>query len=331
VQLGKPADFFIGKETQSVKMETMNVRLEAAKHAAVLMSGASGMLGSAVRKALTAQGMAVRQLVRGPARGEGQIPWNPAAQPAVADPAALEDCTAAIHLSGSSVAGGRWTAAYRRELISSRVDTTHALATALSELQQKPQVLVVASAVGLYGDRGDELLDESSPAGTGFLADLCRTWEAAAQPAADSGIRVVHARFGVVLGRDAGALKKMLPLFRTGLGGNLGDGRQWMSWVSLQDAVAALLFAVATPALTGAINVTAPNPVTNAAFTRALARQLQRPAVLSAPAFALRLVFGQMADEALLASQRAMPSRLICAGFQFTHSTVDEALAAILA
>lgn len=309
----------------------MKVRLEAPKQAAVLMSGASGMLGSAVRQALSARGMEVRQLVRGAAHGEGQIGWNPAAQPAVADPAALEDCTAAIHLSGSSVAGGRWTAAYRRELISSRVDTTHALATALSGLQQKPEVLVVASAVGLYGDRGDELLDESSPAGTGFLADLCRTWEAAAQPAVDSGIRVVHARFGVVLGRDAGALKKMLPLFRAGLGGNLGDGRQWMSWVSLQDAVAALLFAVATPAVTGAINVTAPNPVTNAAFTRALARQLHRPAVLPAPAFALRLVLGQMADEALLASQRAMPSRLICAGFQFTHSTVDEALATILA
>jgi len=309
----------------------MKVEPEGAVQAAtVLMSGASGMLGRAVRKALTTSGIAVLQLVRGAVRGEGQIAWNPAAQPAVSESAALEGCTAAIHLSGASVAGGRWTAAYRREMTASRVGTTRALAATLAGLREKPQVLVVASAVGIYGDRGDELLDESSPTGTGFLADLCRDWEDAARPAVEAGIRVVHARFGVVLGRDAGALKKMLPLFRAGLGGNLGSGRQWMSWVSLEDAVAALLFASATPSVAGAINVTAPNPVTNAAFTRALARQLHRPAVLPAPEFALRLFFGQMADEALLASQRAMPSRLICAGFQFTHSIVDEALAAIL-
>lgn len=296
----------------------------------VLMSGASGMLGDAVRKILIKHGMAVRQLVRGAARSAEQITWNPAARPAMAETAALEGCAAAIHLSGASVAGGRWTTAYRRELAASRVDTTRALATTLAGLHVKPQVLVVASAVGLYGDRGDELLDESSPAGTGFLADLCRDWEAAAQPATEAGIRVVHARFGVVLGRDAGALSKMLPLFRSGLGGNLGNGRQWMSWVSLEDAAAALLFAIATATVAGAINVTAPNPVTNAAFTRALARQLRRPAVLPAPAFALRLAFGQMADEALLASQRALPTKLLGAGFRFAHPTVEEALAAVL-
>lgn len=305
---------------------------EAAVQAAkVLMSGASGMLGDAVRKALTTHGIAVLQLVRGAVREEGQIAWNPVVNPAVPEPAALEGCTAAIHLSGASVAGGRWTASYRREMTASRVDTTRALATAIAGLHARPQVLVVASAVGFYGNRGDELLDESSPAGTGFLADLCRNWEDAARPAVEAGIRVVHARFGVVLGRDAGALKKMLPLFRAGLGGNLGRGRQWMSWVSLEDAVAALLFAVETPSVSGAINVTAPNPVTNAAFTRTLARQLHRPAVLPAPAFALRLAFGQMANEALLASQRAMPSKLICAGFRFRHATIENALATILA
>ena len=243
--------------------------------------------------------------------------------------AALEGCAAAIHLSGANVAGQRWTESYRREMTSSRVETTRALAETLAGLNRKPEVLVVASAVGIYGDRGDEMLDENTETGRGFLADLCRTWEAAAEPAMQAEIRVVHARFGVVLGRG-GALGKMLPAFRLGLGGPLGSGRQWVSWISVDDAVAALLFAVKTQALAGAMNVTAPQPVTNAAFARALGRAVHRPAVLTAPAFALRLAFGQMADEALLASQRVVPSRLLGAGFQFRHAMIDAALKAAL-
>jgi len=309
-------------------MDGMKSTVDGGEQAgAVLLSGASGMVGGALRQALIAQGVPVRQLVRGPTRAAGQIAWNPATVPAVRDAAKLEGCAAAIHLSGASVAGRRWTESYRREMTASRVDTTHALSETLAGLKRKPQVLVVASAVGIYGDRGDELLDESSQPGAGFLAELCRSWEAAAVPAVEAGIRVVHARLGVVLGRG-GALAKMLPAFRLGLGGPLGNGRQWMSWVSLEDAIAALLFALATPALTGAINVTSPEPLTNAAFTRALGKALHRPALLPAPALALRLAFGQMADETLLASQRVVPSRLIAAGFQFKHAAIDEALRA---
>lgn len=244
--------------------------------------------------------------------------------------AALEGVAAAVHLSGARLAGHRWTAAYKRELASSRVQSTHALARLLSRLKQPPQTLLAASAVGFYGDRGEELLDESSPAGAGFLAKLCTEWEAAAKPAVEAGIRVVHLRFGIVLGGGEGALAAMLPVFRLGLGGRLGTGRQWMSWISLADAIAAILFAMETPGLVGAVNLTAPNPVRNVDFTLALGRQLKRPAILPVPAIALRLALGQIADEALLASARAFPHQLTSAGFQFTHPMVNEALAAVL-
>ncbi|HZB88748.1 MAG TPA: TIGR01777 family oxidoreductase [Terracidiphilus sp.] len=297
---------------------------------AVLMSGASGLVGTAVRHALAARQQPVLQLVRGAAHGSGQMTWNPAARPAVTDAGALEGCAAAIHLSGANVAGRRWTAAYQKEIAASRVGSTGALAEMLAGLRTKPRVLVVASAVGIYGDRGDELLEESSAAGAGFLADLCAEWETATRAAEEAGIRVVHARFGVVLDKSDGALAKMLPVFRAGLGGRLGSGRQWMSWVSMHDAVAAVLFAIDTDSVRGAMNLTAPNPVTNAEFTRVLARRLHRPAVLPAPAFALRLAFGQMADEALLASQRAVPLKLLETGFRFAHPTLESALAAEL-
>ena len=296
----------------------------------VVLSGASGMLGGSLRRALAALGIPTLQLVRGAIAAQDQLVWSPAATPAVADPAALEGCAAAIHLSGASVAGQRWTAAYRREMTASRVDSTRALATLLAGLRTPPRALLVASAVGYYGDRGDQLLDETSLPGKGFLADLCRQWETAAQPAVEAGIRVVHLRFGVVLGPGPGALARMLPIFRLGLGGRLGSGRQWMSWISVEDAMRALLFALETPSLVGPVNLTAPSPVTNAEFTRELARQLRRPAFLPAPAFALQLALGQMADEALLASTRAVPSRLLVAGFRFAHPTVDKALAAAL-
>jgi uncharacterized protein (TIGR01777 family) len=313
-------------------MQTVNEVLEPGRtNGAVIVSGASGMLGTVLRRALTARGTPVLQLVRSARAEAGQIGWNPGAGTGIAAPAALEGSLAAIHLSGASIAGHRWTTAYRRELVASRVDSTRALASMLAGLREPPRTLIVASAVGIYGDRGDELLDESSAAGSGFLAEVCRAWEAAAQPARDAGIRVVHARFGVVLGAGPGTLGKMLPIFRLGLGGRLGSGRQWMSWVSLEDAISALLFALETTQMAGAANVTSPCPVTNAEFTRVLAEQLKRPAMFPAPAFALRVALGQMADEALLASQRALPAKLLAAGFEFKNPTIEQALRAALA
>jgi hypothetical protein len=278
---------------------------------------------------LAARGLPTLQLVRG-AAGAGQLQWNPAKRQALANAGALEGLTAAIHLSGASIAGHRWTNAYKQEMTASRVESTRALAEALAGLHQPPQALLVASATGFYGDRGNELLDESSAAGSGFLAELCQQWEAAAQPAVEAGIRVVHLRLGVILG-PGGALTRMLPLFRLGLGGPLGTGRQWMSWISLRDALAAILFALEAPALAGPVNLTAPNPLTNAQFTRALSRQLRRPALLRAPAFALRLALGEMANEVLLASARVFSSKLTNAGFRFKDEFVDTALAEALA
>ena len=299
------------------------------------------MIGTALQQAL-ARRFSALQLVRTsqPANANprvfavaipGQFPWNPAATPPIATPLFLEGFAAAIHLSGANVAAHRWTASYKREIESSRVQSTRALAQTLAGLRNPPQTFLIASAIGIYGNRGDELLDESSAPGSGFLADLCQQWEAATQPAVDAGIRVVNLRFGVILGPGPGALAKMLPVFRLGLGGPLGSGRQWVSWISLDDVIAAILFILDTPALAGPVNLTAPNPVTNAEFTRALSAAVHRPAVLPAPAFALRLALGQMADEALLSSARAVPSRLIAAGFQFARPNVAQGLAAALA
>jgi NAD dependent epimerase/dehydratase family enzyme len=268
-----------------------------------------------------------------------------------------------VHLSGAPVAGRRWTAKYKEEIRASRVESTRVLAEALARREHRPEALITASAVGYYGDRGDEILDEDSPAGTGFFPEVCSAWEAAARPAEEAGIRVVHLRFGVVLGAKGGALEQMLPLFRLGLGGRLGSGRQWMSWVSEADVAGAALFALngdglsnglsndrldgtgldgagldggARPALSsstrlsGPVNVVGPQAVTNAEFTRELGRAVHRPAIMPAPAFALRLAFGEMADEALLASQRVRPKQLLEAGFAFRHATLTEALAAAL-
>ena len=319
------------------------------------------MLGTALRQALASRRLPFLQLVRsatpsavsktqsiGPAviqpgelcaapanrpRAVGealpaQFPWDPALTPPV-DPLALEGFTAAIHLSGANLAARRWTPAYKREMIQSRVQSTHALATTLAGLRHPPQMLLVASATGIYGNRGPELLDETSLPGSGFVADLCRQWEAASQPAVDAGIRVLHLRFGVVLG-PGGALARLLPIFRLGLGGQLGNGRQFMSWISLHDALAAIFFLLDAPPITGPFNFTAPNPVTNAQFTRALAAQLHRPALLTVPAFALRLALGEMASEVLLSGARAYPARLAAAGFHFTHASLVHALPAAL-
>lgn len=312
--------------------ESKNPVAAVSPAATVLLSGASGMLGGALRRELVARRVPVLQLVRRTPAAKNEVRWDPRdAELAVVDAGALEGCDAAVHLSGASIAGRRWTAAYREELHRSRVDSTAALARALARLRRPPRTLAVASAVGVYGNRGDEVLDETSAPGNGFLADLCRQWEAAAQPAREAGIRVVHARFGVILTAGSGALRKMLPVFRLGLGGKLGSGNQWTSWVSLDDAVAAILFAVEKPSLSGPIDVTSPNPVTNAEFTRALARQLKRPALLPVPVWALRIAVGPMTDEALLASTRAMPVKLISSGFQFRYSRLEEALVSALA
>jgi hypothetical protein len=291
-----------------------------------LLSGASGMVGSALREALDARQATVTQLVRRIPQTASELQWNPAAAIPVADTGPVEGLDAAIHLSGANLSARRWTPAYRREMAASRVDSTRALATLLAALRRPPRALLVASAIGIYGNRGDEILDETSAPGQGFLAGLCREWEAAATPAAQAGVRVVHMRFGVVLAPGAGALAMMLPIFRLGLGGRLGSGKQWMSWISLSDLVAAVRFLLESPSLHGAVNLVASHPVTNSQFTRTLARLLHRPAVLPAPAFALRLALGQMADEALLSSTRVRPSMLINAGFGFTQPTIEAAL-----
>jgi uncharacterized protein (TIGR01777 family) len=296
-----------------------------------LLTGASGMLGSALREALAARRFPVLQLVRTAPALPNQLQWDPAATTAIPHSASLENLTAAIHLSGANVAAHRWTPEYKQKITESRVNSTRVLATTLASLRHPPKTLLIASAIGIYGNRGDELIDETSPLGTGFLADLCQQWEAAAQPAVNAGIRVLHLRFGVVLGLGPGsALARMLPIFRFGLGGQLGNGRQFMSWVSLPDALAAIFFLLESPSLAGPINFTSPNPVTNAQFTRALAAQLHRPAFLAVPAFALRLALGDIADEALLSGARAYPAKLAAAGFPFTHPSLVHALPAIL-
>jgi len=246
------------------------------------------------------------------------------------DPGALRGVVGAVHLSGANVAAGRWTEKYKREIVSSRVRSTSALAEALSRLNPLPRFLVCASAIGIYGDRGDQVLTEESQPGSGFLADTCLAWEAATRAAEDAGIRVVHTRFGVVLSPQGGALAKLLPLFRLGLGGNLGDGRAWMPWLTLRDAVGILRFCIENEAVRGPVNAVAPNSVTNAEFTRALASAVHRPAILPAPAFALRLAFGEMADQALLASARVIPAKLVEAGYRFNDPEIAPALRSLV-
>jgi uncharacterized protein len=303
----------------------MGQRKDAANRYA--LSGASGMLGKALAGALAARGDSVIQLVRREVAQPGEVRWNPRSSSPIAQPDVLEDLDALIHLSGLSVAGKRWTPAYKQELVSSRVGSTHSLATVLAGLARPPKVLLVASAIGFYGDRGDEILDETSPAGNGFVPAMCREWEAAARPAVDAGIRVVHLRFGVVLNAGEGALAQMVPPFRLGLGAKLGTGRQWMSWIGLPDTVAAVLFAIENPSLAGPVNVTSPHPVTNGDFTRILARHLKRPALFSVPPLAARLVFGEAARELLLASIRVLPRKLENAGFHFSRPHLEQALA----
>lgn len=294
---------------------------------AIALSGASGLLGSAVAPALAAAGWQVRPLVRR-APNPGEIRWDPAA--GTIDASALAGVSAAVHLAGESIADGRWTPARKARIRSSRILGTRLLSESLARLPVRPEVLVSASAVGIYGDRGDQLLDENSPLGTDFLAEVGKEWEGATAPASDAGIRVVHLRFGIILSKEGGALPRMVTPFQLGAGGPIGNGRQWMSWISIDDAVTIILEALRNGDMHGPFNAVAPEPVRNAEFASCLGEVLHRPALVPAPAFALRLLFGEMADAALLASQRVVPARLTALGFSFRHPTLAEALRAIL-
>ncbi len=288
------------------------------------VSGASGLVGRALCAALEGRGEQVRRLVRRESRGAGEASWDPDKQTIAAD--RLEGLDGVVHLAGKNIADGRWTEAVKREIRESRVGGTALLARTLAGLQRRPGVWISASAVGFYGDRGDELLDEDSSAGTGFLAETCREWEEATAPAVEAGIRVVSLRIGVVLTPAGGALARMLPIFRLGLGGRIGDGKASMSWIGLEDLVRAILFSIDHESLTGPVNAVAPTPVTNAEFTRTLARGLGRPAILPVPAGLLGLVAGEMGRSLLLASTRVRPTRLIGAGFTYRGSTLEDSL-----
>ncbi|MDQ1287956.1 MAG: family oxidoreductase [Actinomycetota bacterium] len=287
----------------------------------IAVTGSTGLIGTALVSQLHAAGHDVVRLVRRPPRAADEISWDPSN--GSVDVGQLQGVEGAVNLAGAGIGDRRWTSSYQELLVSSRVDSTRTLAEALASLDPLPRVLVSGSAVGFYGDRGDEVLTEDASPGRGFLADLTQAWEAAASPATDAGIRVVTARTGIVLSPDGGALARMLPLARLGLGGPLGSGDQWWPWITLADEVRALEFLLDQD-LTGPVNLTAPQPVRNAAVAAALGTALNRPALLRAPAFALRALLGQFADD-MLASQRVLPSRLLDAGFGFGQRTIEQA------
>lgn len=291
------------------------------------ISGSTGLVGSALAAHLEARGHDVARLRRG-ADDDASPSWDPST--GVVSRGAFDGCDVVVSLGGASIGDGRWSAKRKRELHASRIDATRLLVGHLATLPRPPRAFISASAVGYYGDRGEDPLPEDATPGEGFLADLVQDWERESLRARELGMRVVALRFGVVLASEGGALPRMLTPFRLGLGGRLGSGRQWMSWVTLNDAVRAIAFAASSD-LEGPVNVTAPGAVTNAEFTRALARTLHRPARLPVPRRALRLAVGEAADELLLASTRAVPARLTAAGFEFDHPELEAALAAVLA
>lgn len=293
----------------------------------VTVTGSSGLIGSALVQSLRADGHEVVRLIRREPSRPGEARWSPA--DGCVDKDSLEGADAVVHLAGAGIGDRPWTKAYMRKIRDSRLVGTRTLAEAIAAAVPRPRVLVCGSAIGYYGDTGGQEADEKSARGQGFLADLVRDWEAAAAPAREAGVRVVHPRTGVVLSREGGMLGRTLPLFRLGLGGTLGDGRQWTSWISLADEVAALRFLI-DHEITGPVNLTAPNPVTNETYTKALGRVLHRPARLAVPGFALRAALRGLADEGPLISQRVLPRRLEHAGFRFAYEEVEPALAAAL-
>ena len=303
----------------------------------ILVSGSTGFVGAALVEKLSRDGHGVARLVRrGTARRSAsagqsteEVRWDPVA--GEFDAAAAEGADAIVHLAGASIAGGRWNDARKQLLRTSRIDATRHLIAELARLQRPPRVIVAASAIGFYGSRGEETLTETSAPGSDFLAKLCVDWEAEAARGARFGARVVHARFGIILAKDGGALPRMAMPIKMGVGGRLGSGKQWMSWATIEETVRILEFALGNSGLSGPVNVVTPNPARNDEFTRVLARTLRRPAIFPAPAFALRLALGEMAGGLLLVSQRVAPSRLAAAGYSFEQPELAGALARVYA
>jgi len=295
----------------------------------IIISGATGLVGAELARTLRDEGHNVARLVRAGNATTGDIPWDPRA--AKVDLAPLEGADAFVSLNGASIGGGRWTPERKNLLRSSRVSTTRFLVDTFSRLTQKPRAFLSASAIGFYGSRGDEVLTETSTSGTDFLSGLSREWEQEAQRAESFGIRTAILRFGMILSSRGGALPRMLTPFKMGVGGRLGDGKQWMSWIALGDVVGIIRWAIADSQVKGAVNVVAPNPVQNSEFTRVLAKVLHRPAIFPAPAFALRLMLGEMADALLFGSQRVRPKKLLEAGYKFQFDHLEPALRAALA
>lgn len=318
---------------QNASSASASHALHCSAMARVLISGASGLIGSALVPSIESHGHEVSRLVRRPAQLPNEIQWNPAQE---MHPDLVSGFDAVIHLSGESVAG-RWTEAKKIRIRESRIVSTQIVSQALASAELKPAVFLCASAIGYYGDRGNEVLNEGSPPGVGFLPEVCREWEAATQAASGAGIRTVNLRFGLVLAREGGALKQILLPFRLGLGGRIGSGRQWWSWIHIADAVSAIHHILcgrdterraSSPGtrLSGPVNVVSPNPVTNTEFTETLAHVLKRPAILPVPAFAARLAFGDLADEGVLASARVKPAKLADSGFEFQFPELGSAV-----
>jgi uncharacterized protein (TIGR01777 family) len=293
----------------------------------IVVSGASGLIGTQLVAKLSSSGHEVVRLVRRSPKS-GEIQWNP--KSGTLDAAALEGADAIIHLSGAGIGDKRWSDGYRKEILDSRTATTALLAKTMASLSRKPSVFLSGSAIGIYGARNDEQLTEVSTHGTGFLAEVCEQWEAAAKPAVDAGIRTVYLRTGIVLSPKGGALKKLLPLFKLGVGGKFGNGKQWQSWISIDDEIGAIEHLL-TANVSGAVNLTAPNPVTNAEFTKVLASVLKRPAIVPVPTFAPKILLGgELADALLFTGQRVIPAALNASGYMFKHTTLESAFRSLL-
>lgn len=295
----------------------------------ILVSGSTGLIGAAAVERLRGNGHEVVRLVRSEARAKDEVSWSPAEERL--EVGALEGCDAVLHLAGESIAGGRWTAEKKRRIRESRTKGTRLLADAAARAENGPRTFVSVSAIGYYGDRGDEWAREDDPAGELFISEVCVDWERAADPARQAGLRVVHPRIGVVLSPEGGALKEMLTPFKLGIGGKVGSGQQWMSWVALGDVVSVLAFCLDHDAVSGPVNAVAPEPVRNADFTKALGRAIHRPTIIPVPAFGIEALFGEMGRELLLASTRVSAEKIRSLGFEFAQPSLDEALQTALA
>ena len=293
----------------------------------IAVTGSHGLVGTAMISAMTKVEHQVTRLVRGQT-GVGSVVWDPTAESF--DSSVLQGVDAVVHLAGENIASSRWTSQVKERIRRSRIQGTRLLAEGLAAMPNPPRVFISASAIGYYGDCGDELLDENSPSGDGFLADTALQWEAATQPASDAGIRVVRMRIGVILSPQGGALAKMLLPFKLGAGGRVGNGRQWWSWIALDDVVGAVLHLLSNDAISGPVNVVSPNPVSNSVFTKILGRELKRPTIFPMPAVVARIVLGEMANELLLASTRVQPERLLETGYQFQQPELSAALQCLL-